>query len=215
MENRRRGRRHHKRRRHDFWRALREERRRQWEEPGETREDPGFQRPPFSPHRRAHIWREFFHDFTGSWPEDHWAIGGRRFSPWQQGMDEFNPFVATLLSKGGGLLPLYVLHLLHERPRYGNEIMERITESTAGQWVANPGAIYPLMTMLEKQGLARGEWEDPNKRTIRIYQLTEDGTQELERLKAIIRPKLVEAIEVLQKLAADLNGDESGPTAVI
>ena len=27
------------------------------------------------------------------------------------------------MSKGGGLLPLFVLHLLAEKPRFGNDIM--------------------------------------------------------------------------------------------
>lgn len=146
----------------------------------------------------------------GDWPEHHWAFGGRRFSPWHQGMDSFNPFIASLLSKGGGLLPLYVLHLLSQKPRYGNEIMDLISESTDGQWVANPGAIYPLMTLLEKQGLVQGQWEDPRKRTVRIYNLTAIGEQELTRLKAIVRPKLNEAIRALQRLAHDLNGDANG-----
>ena len=162
----------------------------------------------------ARFWREFFHDFMGTWPEEHWAFGGRRFSPWRQGMDHFNPFVASMLSKGGGLLPLYVMQLLSEGSRYGNEIMELITERTGGQWVANPGAIYPLMTVLEEQGLITGEWEDPRKRTVRIYRLTEDGESELTRLKAIVQPKLEEAIEVLQNIAHDLNGDESEPDKI-
>ena len=41
-------------------------------------------------------------------------------------MDNFNPFVASLLSKGGGLLPLLVLVLLEQQPRYGNELMESV-----------------------------------------------------------------------------------------
>jgi DNA-binding PadR family transcriptional regulator len=143
----------------------------------------------------------------GDWPEEHWAFGGRRFKPWHQGIASFNPFVASLLSKGGGLLPLYVLHLLSQQPRYGNEIMDLLAERTGGQWVANPGAIYPLMSMLEERGLVKGEWEDPEKRTVRIYSLTGDGQQELDRLKAIVRPKLGEAVRVLQKLARDLGSD--------
>lgn len=160
----------------------------------------------------AKAWRKFFHEFMGTWPEQHWAFGGRRFSPWHQGLDAFNPFVASLLSKGGGLLPLYVMHLLSEEPRYGNEIMDLIAERTGGQWVANPGAIYPLMNILEQQGFIEGEWPDPRKRTVRIYHLTKDGQQEMERLNAIVRPKLEEAIEVLQGITRDLNGQE-GETA--
>jgi DNA-binding PadR family transcriptional regulator len=143
-----------------------------------------------------------FSEFMGVEPEDHWAFGGRRFTPWHQGVDSFNPFVASLLSKGGGLLPLLVMHFLSDRPRYGNELMDMIAEWTRGQWVANPGAIYPLMDELEENGLIKGEWEDPDKRTVRIYQLTEEGRQELPRLKSIVQPKLKEAVRVL-KLIAD------------
>jgi len=185
----------------------REERRRRWHEHGPH--GPGFPPPPVEV---AHTWNEFFFGFMGASPEEHWFFGGRRFSPWHQGMDTFNPFVASLLSKGGGLLPLLVMQLVAQKPRYGNEIMEIIAERTGGQWVSNPGAIYPLLTQLEEQGLVEGLWEDPQKRTIRIYSLTEDGVQELARLKAIVRPKLAEAIEVLQKFEGDLN-DDAGETA--
>jgi DNA-binding PadR family transcriptional regulator len=205
----------HRRRRHDFWHDWREERRRLWQGQEAQDDHPGMRRPPFSRRKRARFWREFFHEFMGIWPEDHWAFGGRRFSPWHQGLDDFNPFVASLMSKGGGLLPLYVMQMLADRPLYGNEIMERLTQRTHGQWVANPGAIYPLMTMLEQQGLIAGEWEDPTKRTIRVYHLTESGEQEMARLKAIVRPKLEEAIEVLEELARDLNGDESDPSEIV
>jgi DNA-binding PadR family transcriptional regulator len=190
----------------DFWRAWREEQRRIWRESHQDDEpwEPKFPPPP----EINDAWREFFYGFMGDWPESHWAFSGRRFKPWHQGQAAFNPFVAGLLSKGGGLLPLIVLHLLAEKARYGNEIMDLIAEQTGGRWVANPGAIYPLLTGLENLGLIVGEWEDPRKRTVRIYRLTQFGEQELDRVKAIVRPKLKEAIEVLEKLARDLDGAE-------
>jgi DNA-binding PadR family transcriptional regulator len=181
------------RRKDDFWWDWQQEQRR--------RDAPGH--PPHGPEREA--WRDFFHTFTGEWPEQHWAFGGRRFHPWHQGDVSFNPFVANLFSQGGGLLPLIVLHLLREKPRYGNELMSLITEKTAGQWAANPGAIYPLMTELENRGLVEGEWDDPRKRNVRIYHLTDRGQREMDRVKAIVLPKLDEAVEVLQTLANDLN----------
>jgi DNA-binding PadR family transcriptional regulator len=153
--------------------------------------------------KEMEAWRDFFHQTFGTWPEDHWIFGGRRFSPWHQGMDMFNPFVATLLSKGGGLLPLYVLHLIAQQPRYGNEIMELLAERTNGQWVSNPGAIYPLLALLEKEGFVEGKWEDPEKRSIRIYTITPNGQAEVARIEMIVRPKLVETVQVLQELIDD------------
>lgn len=154
--------------------------------------------------KEMEAWREFFHQSFGNWPEEHWIFGGRRFSPWHQGMDTFNPFVATLLSKGGGLLPLYVLHLISQQPRYGNEIMDILAERTNGQWVSNPGAIYPLLTLLEKESFVEGKWEDPEKRTIRIYTITPAGKAEVSRIMMIVEPKLNETIQVMQVLINDL-----------
>ena len=198
--------RNHRRRRQkqDFWRTWHKAYAESEEEP-ERGPGPGRRgRGRARARRRANHWRQYFHNYMGTWPEEHWAFSGRRFSPWRQGDDAFNPLVASLLSKGGGLLALYVLQLLSERPRYGNEVMEALSERTGGGWAANPGAIYPLMTVLEEQGLIQGNWEDPRKRTVRHYELTETGRIELSRLRAIVKPKLYEAIEVLQLLAGDL-----------
>lgn len=190
----------------DFWSAWQETQAHFWKSRG--RREGNHHSPNFPGPELARAWRTFFRDFMGVWPEEHWALNSRRFTPWHQGVDTFNPFVSSLLSKGGGLLPLYVLRLLVERPYYANELMSLIADRTGRQWMANPGAIYPLMNQLEEQGLIAGEWEDPRKRTVRIYQLTDAGKQELARLKSVIRPKLEEAIEVLQDLASDLRDEE-------
>jgi DNA-binding PadR family transcriptional regulator len=163
--------------------------------------------------KEMEAWRGFFHQAFGTWPEEHWIFGGRRFSPWHQGIDTFNPFVATLLSKGGGLLPLYVLHLIAQQPRYGNEIMDLLAARTNGQWVSNPGAIYPLLTELEKEGFIDGVWEDPDKRTVRVYTITPAGQSEVARIEMIVMPKLSETVEVLQAFLNDLqSAKNSGST---
>jgi DNA-binding PadR family transcriptional regulator len=164
--------------------------------------------------KAADAWRKHLTDFLGVAPEYHWLFGGRRFKYWSTGEwgppGLFNPFVAMLLSKGGGLLSLYVLHLLQERPRYGNDIMNEIEQRTQGRWGANPGAVYPMLNDMESAGFVEGEWEDPDKRTRRIYHLTPQGQEELGRLKEVMRPKLEEAIGILHNLFHDLEkGDEA------
>jgi PadR family transcriptional regulator, regulatory protein PadR len=191
------GRHEHRHGGRNFWSDWRDERHQHWHGP----DIPVGQ--PLSP-KEMEAWREFFNTTFGTWPEDHWIFGGRRFSPWHQGMDTFNPFVATLLSKGGGLLPLYALHLIAQKPRYGNEIMDLLAERTNGQWVSNPGAIYPLLTLLEKENFIEGKWEDPDKRTIRIYTITPRGEEEVKRIKTIVTPKLTETVQVLQEFINDL-----------
>ena len=157
-------------------------------------------------------WRKHFAEFLGTPPEEHWLFSGRRFKPWASGdlgpPGLFNPFVADLMSNGGGLLSLLVLHLLSEKPRYGNDIMREIEDRTQGGWESNPGAIYPLLSIMEQRDLVHGEWEDLEKRTRRIYRLTPQGHQELERLKEVMRPKLEEAIDVLRKLHKNFESDE-------
>jgi PadR family transcriptional regulator, regulatory protein PadR len=174
----------------------------------------GFQTGQALSPKEMEAWREFFHKTFSTWPEEHWIFGGRRFSPWHQGIDTFNPFVANLLSKGGGLLPLYVLHFVAQKPRYGNEIMDLLAQRTNGQLVANPGAIYPLLTLLEHEGFITGEWEDPDKRTIRVYSITASGLEEVSRIKTIVLPKIAETVQVLQNFLEDLQDEpaESRPT---
>jgi DNA-binding PadR family transcriptional regulator len=178
------------------------------EQGGDAEEGPG---------RRA-LWRHFIAQFIGVPPEKHWLFKGRRFKHWVSGdwgpPIQFNPFVAEVLSKGGGLLSLYVLHLLSEQPRYGNDIMREIEERTEGRWAANPGAVYPLLSVMEKRDLIEGEWEQPTKRTRRIYRLTEAGHQELSRLKAVMRPMLEEAISILRSLHADMEEGHGGKSDI-
>ena len=206
--------RYSRRRAPDFWDDWQEEWQRRLDEVRQPRQPPSPPDPPDPPDppERVGAWRDFFHERTGAWPEQHWAFGGRRFHPWHQGDVSFNPFVANLFSQGGGLLPLIVLDLLSEAPHYGNELMSLISEKTAGQWMANPGAIYPLMNALEERGLVEGDWEDPRKRTVRQYHLTAKGRRELGRVKSIVLPKLDEAIDVLQTIANDMSNPKDEGT---
>jgi DNA-binding PadR family transcriptional regulator len=164
---------------------------------------------PESPHDAEEcerLWREHIRSAFGRRPKDHWFFGGRRFLAWLAagGPAHMNPFVGVLLSKGGGLLPLYVLHLLSRQPRYGNDIMRELEERSGGTWSANPGAVYPLLRSLERHGLLKGKWEDPDKRTRRIYHLTEQGEREYIELKEMMRPGLIEALAVLRTFYEEL-----------
>ncbi len=158
---------------------------------------------------RARMWREQVRRFLELEGHEHWFFGGRRFLAWWApgGPPSVNPFVGLMLSKGGGILPLLVLHLLSEGHRYGNDIMRRIEAHTMGTWAGNPGAIYPLLRLLERQGLLKGEWQDQTKRTRRIYQLTKAGREEHATLKELLKPGLQEAVEVMQALFDELYGE--------
>lgn len=157
------------------------------------------------PHKLREMWRTHFRESFGMEPEDHWFFRGRRFKKWVSSVPgKFNPFVGLMLAKGGGLLPLLVLHLLEEQPRYGNEIMKALQDHTNGRWVSNPGVIYPLLNVMEEQRLVEGEWEDPDRRTRRFYRITQQGIEELGQLKDVMKPRLEEASEIMQSLLDEL-----------
>jgi len=105
-----------------------------------------------------------------------------------RGAGSTDPLVAEL--RRGGLLPLLVLHFLARGPSYGNQLMERVTELTGGLIAVNPNTMYPLLRSLEQQGLVRGEWEHPDRRSRRFYRLTPAGDGERRRLAVELGPRL-------------------------
>lgn len=103
-----------------------------------------------------------------------------------------------------GLLPLYVLHILNFGPTTGNYISHDIGERTNGKWVPSTGGIYPLLKTLEKDGLVVGNWDDPKKKFRKIYSLTPEGKREYLRKKALLKPKIEEALEVFKLVYNDI-----------
>jgi PadR family transcriptional regulator PadR len=105
-----------------------------------------------------------------------------------RGAGSQDPLVAEL--RRAGLLPLLVLHFLAREPSYGNLLMEHVTELTGGLIAVNPNTMYPLLRSLEQQGLVRGEWEHPERRSRRFYRLTPAGDAERRRLGVELGPRL-------------------------
>jgi DNA-binding PadR family transcriptional regulator len=99
-----------------------------------------------------------------------------------------DPLVGDL--RRGGLLPLLVLHFVAREPSYGNQLMERIAGLTAGAVAVNPNTMYPLLRTLEARGLLAGQWERPERRGRRFYEITLAGDQERHRLAAQLAPHL-------------------------
>ena len=76
------------------------------------------------------------------------------------------------------LFPLLVLHLIEREPQYGNRLIEEIEAITEGVISANPNTIYPLLRQLEADGMIKGDWEHPDRRTRRYYSITAAGRRE-------------------------------------
>jgi PadR family transcriptional regulator, regulatory protein PadR len=110
----------------------------------------------------------------------------------------------------GGLrrevLPLLVLHYISRQPSYGNQLMERISEVTAGVLSVNPNTMYPLLRQLESRGLIEGQWEHPERRSRRYYSLTPAGRVEYERLHEDVRPFLESLARSIDEITRDVYG---------
>jgi PadR family transcriptional regulator, regulatory protein PadR len=104
------------------------------------------------------------------------------------------------------ILPLLVLHLISERPSYGNQLMERIGGMTAGVLSVNPNTMYPLLRRLEEQQLIEGAWEHPERRTRRYYSLTDDGRAEYARLVEEVRPFLDSVKTSIDQIVREVYG---------
>jgi len=113
-----------------------------------------------------------------------------------------DPLIGDL--RRGGLLPLLVLHFVAESPSYGNQLIDRIAELTAGALTVNPNTMYPLLRGLEAQGLVSGEWEHPERRSRRFYRVTPEGRAERDRLAAEVGPRLDRIARSIESIRAEL-----------
>jgi PadR family transcriptional regulator PadR len=84
-----------------------------------------------------------------------------------------------------------VLLLLHEGPKHGYELMERLTEF--GDREVDAGNLYRILRALEEEGMVSSKWNadlpGPAKRT---YRLTPEGRRLLDRwIEALRRTRAV------------------------
>lgn len=72
-------------------------------------------------------------------------------------------------------LDLFVLDLLVSGPKHGYELMRELKSKTGARIGA--GTLYPLLYELEERKLVAGEWNSPNRRSRRVYKITEPGSK--------------------------------------
>jgi PadR family transcriptional regulator, regulatory protein PadR len=77
---------------------------------------------------------------------------------------------------------MMVLAMLREQGRYGYDIAKELSRITDGRLNFQQGTLYPILHKLEKDGLIKGVWEEPEgERSRRIYVLTDKGRTEADR----------------------------------
>jgi PadR family transcriptional regulator len=115
-----------------------------------------------------------------------------------------DPFTGGLRRRE--VLPLLVLHYIGEGPSYGNQLMERISNVTAGVLSVNPNTMYPLLRQLEGRGLIEGKWEHPERRSRRYYSITKAGQEEYARLHSEVRPFLESIARSIEEIVREVYG---------
>jgi PadR family transcriptional regulator, regulatory protein PadR len=104
------------------------------------------------------------------------------------------------------VFPLLVLHIVREEPAYGNGIMTRIREISAGAMSVSPNTIYPLLRRLEEKGYVEGEWERPDTRSRRFYKITPAGEKKYGEIKHRFEGHLLRVREAIESLRQEIYG---------
>lgn len=99
---------------------------------------------------------------------------------------------------------LYILHLLREKHYYGNEIIETIKSRLKNRWEPSPGMIYPLLRELEENNYIEGWWQEPDKRSIRYYKITDSGFEHYKKIKLLYKPFFEDSLTIIQNTLSDI-----------
>jgi PadR family transcriptional regulator, regulatory protein PadR len=105
------------------------------------------------------------------------------------------------------MFSLLVLHLISNSESgasYGNQLIERIEGITDGAVSLNPNTMYPLLRELEAGGLIEGRWEHPEKRSRRLYTVTDRGREEYARLRMGVEPFLDSIIKTISLIKREI-----------
>ncbi|MCO5056470.1 MAG: PadR family transcriptional regulator [Rhizobiaceae bacterium] len=126
-----------------------------------------------------------FHKSCNSWRGE-WRMSGHGGGPGRHGGGRGRgggfggrhggPFGGRGGRFDSGALRLVVLGLIAEEPRHGYDIIKALEARFQGAYSPSPGAIYPMLQMLEEADLVSSQ-ADGNKR---LYAITEAGQAFLE-----------------------------------
>ncbi|HLR20406.1 MAG TPA: PadR family transcriptional regulator [Tissierellaceae bacterium] len=99
---------------------------------------------------------------------------------------------------------LYILHLLKDKVYYGNKIKEEISDRLGNKWTPSPGMIYPLLRQLESDGNIEGWWEEPLKRSIRRYKITDRGIDHYNAMLHQYESSFYDSLFIIQTVLKDI-----------
>lgn len=92
------------------------------------------------------------------------------------------------------LTATFILDSLRRESSYGNKIEKEIYERTDNVYRPNPNELYPVLCYMENIGYVVSEWDAPDRRSKRIYHITNKGEKAAEYTKE----KVLEWVNNLQ-----------------
>jgi PadR family transcriptional regulator PadR len=99
-----------------------------------------------------------------------------------------------------GSTEFLILSLLMERPMYGYEISQQLTQRSGGYFEMKEGLLYPALHRMQQKGWVSTDWQVVDGRRRKYYALTRLGREELgeqaaewktflDQLNALLGPK--------------------------
>lgn len=99
---------------------------------------------------------------------------------------------------------LYMLHLLSTKEYYGNQIRDEISYRLGNKWTPSPGMIYPLLQQMEETGYITGQWDEPNKRSIKRYRITDKGLKHYKSLTKKYESSFQNSLYMIKAVLKDI-----------
>ncbi|MBM7555968.1 PadR family transcriptional regulator [Halanaerobacter jeridensis] len=94
---------------------------------------------------------------------------------------------------------IYILHLVDKFGKmYGQKILDTIEEQMGTRWKPSRGMVYPLLREMEEEGYLKAWWDEPDKRSIRYYKITEEGAEHLEKMKIKYKSSFRDARKIVE-----------------
>lgn len=86
-----------------------------------------------------------------------------------------------------GLLHFYALLSIARRPMRGYDIIKEVETKTDGAWRPGPGAVYPMLRKLAKQGFIAAKKKPRGRPTQVVYEITSAGLQNIANAKETMK----------------------------
>ncbi|MDG6904397.1 MAG: PadR family transcriptional regulator [Nitrososphaerota archaeon] len=86
-----------------------------------------------------------------------------------------------------GLLHFYTLLSIGRRPMRGYDIMKDIEMKTEGAWRPGPGAVYPVLQKLMKQGFINAKAKSKGNPPQVVYEITPSGLENIANAKKMMK----------------------------